>query len=187
MHLFWQRGYDATSVADLVDVAGIGRQSLYGAFGDKRKLFEEAFNLYTRKELRPFLDALEGPGTPGERIRSLFDHIRGLAARNPQHGCLAVRTAAAQNGIDAELARLASAQMGHLEDVLTATLEDAMRAGEAPRGRDARALARTTLAAFHGMAATAAILPDPPALAEDVLQTLEATLLGPDHQVDQTS
>lgn len=187
MRLFWERGYGATSVSDLVDETGIGRQSLYGAFGDKRRLFEEAFALYVRTELEPFRRSLEGPGSPGERVRAMLAHVRELAAREPQHGCMAVRTIASQCGCDPELASFASREMGRLEGLLTTALEQAMAAGESPPGRDARALARTTLATFNGMAALAPALPDPPALAEDVTRTLELLLLGADDATDETS
>src|SRR5271154_2908835 len=46
MRLFWQRGYEATSMQDLVEALGINRASLYGTFGDKAQLFEAAMKRY---------------------------------------------------------------------------------------------------------------------------------------------
>src|SRR5213083_2130783 len=64
MELFWLKGYAATAIADLEEATGLGRQSLYGAFGDKRGLFEQVVEHYEQTVLRPGLhDVLEAPGS----------------------------------------------------------------------------------------------------------------------------
>src|SRR6516164_5100086 len=47
MVIFWEKGYEATSTDDLIDAMGIGRQSMYGAFSDKHKLYLEALEMYS--------------------------------------------------------------------------------------------------------------------------------------------
>ncbi len=178
MNLFWERGYEATSVADLVSAVGIGRQSLYGAFGDKKQLFEEAFALYARNELEPFLVILESREAPARILHQVFDHIRELAARRPQTGCMAVRTAAVQCDCDSEMAMVTREQLKRVETAMSQVLERAIASGDVPTDLEPRALARTILAAFNGMAAVSTILEDPAAMAEDVLATLEAMLFG---------
>ncbi len=73
---FWERGYEATSVADLTQVMGIGAPSLYAAFGDKRSLFEEAVGVYCDRY-----------GSFGERALAEEPTVRGLSgassARRP--------------------------------------------------------------------------------------------------------
>lgn len=49
MDLFWQRGYANTSMKDIVQATGIQPGSLYAAFGDKEKLFQQAFRKYTQE------------------------------------------------------------------------------------------------------------------------------------------
>src|SRR6476646_6673461 len=51
MRLFWVQGYHATSVRDLMKAAGVQKQSLYGAFGDKRSLFLKCLNVYSQQTL----------------------------------------------------------------------------------------------------------------------------------------
>lgn len=48
MHLFWEQGYERTTLRDLTDVMGISAPSLYNAFGDKKALFDEAVAEYAR-------------------------------------------------------------------------------------------------------------------------------------------
>jgi TetR/AcrR family transcriptional repressor of nem operon len=61
LELFQARGYEATSIQDLVDAMGIGRQSLYDTFGDKDALYREALNRYIAEGSRSVLVALESP------------------------------------------------------------------------------------------------------------------------------
>ena len=58
MDLFWQRGYESTSVDDLVEATGINRGSLYGTFGDKRRLFLATIDRYGNLCRRDDLDAV---------------------------------------------------------------------------------------------------------------------------------
>ncbi len=160
MHVFWERGYEATSIADLVEAVGIGRQSLYGAFGDKRRLFEESLALYARTELQGFIDALEGPGSPRRRVQAMLDHIRMLAVREPRNGCLAIRTAASQCGCDTTLATHAAAQTERVVMELAKTLGEAQQAGQLDPGKNAMALARTAVCTLHGMAILAPLKDD---------------------------
>src|SRR5512139_3231149 len=64
MGVFWRKGFDATGVADLEAATGLGRQSLYGAFGDKRALFAQVVDFYFARVLKPGLvDVLDAEGS----------------------------------------------------------------------------------------------------------------------------
>ena len=67
MQVFWRRGYAATSVQDLVDGTGLGRGSLYNAFGSKQGLYEAALRRYHALTAAN-LDLLARPGNARERI-----------------------------------------------------------------------------------------------------------------------
>lgn len=72
VNLFWERGYHATSMQDLVDHLGINRASLYDTFGGKRVLFDQAFEAYQRENqdaLRAYFDQCD---TVVEGIRQMF-------------------------------------------------------------------------------------------------------------------
>src|SRR5690606_20762283 len=73
MRVFWARGYERTSLPELLDAMGIARQSLYHAFGDKRALFLRCLDRYAAEAARPTLERLRAPG---RAIDALLDVVR---------------------------------------------------------------------------------------------------------------
>lgn len=62
MNLFWERGYNATSIEELVQAMGINRASLYSTYGDKRSLFLQAITCYRNKTLTPQIQQMVNSG-----------------------------------------------------------------------------------------------------------------------------
>ena len=95
--VFWQRGYEGTSIQDLVDRMGIHRGSLYCAFGDKHGLFLAALDRYEEVFHSKILDRLAA-GRLGEgarqAIRQVFDDVvRSCASQAGRKGCLMTNSA----------------------------------------------------------------------------------------------
>jgi TetR/AcrR family transcriptional repressor of nem operon len=89
MTVFWDKGYEATTMQDLVKASGLLKGSLYGAFGDKQALYLAALKHYNRTRIQAGIDMLNGEGRPRQKIARLFDNViestkRGLFAG----GCL---------------------------------------------------------------------------------------------------
>ena len=96
MQTFWDRGYEATSMQDLVDSTGINRASLYATYGDKHQLFLAALQRYEDAFLRKSLIEVESRFGPREAIRQLFlSFTNRVAARggNSRSGCFMTNTA----------------------------------------------------------------------------------------------
>ncbi len=96
--LFWDKGYDAASLAELEQATGLNRSSLYNAFGSKRGLFDAAVDDYRDTVIRPRLHGLLG-GPPGRSaLIAYFDGLGSavatLPADSPRRGCLLVNCAA---------------------------------------------------------------------------------------------
>ena len=86
--LFWRRGYDETSIEDLVNATGFNRYALYNKFGGKREIFIAALDAYcgTRRDI--FMQTLGAPGAaPLDAIRKVFEFSIGEAAKR-NAGCL---------------------------------------------------------------------------------------------------
>jgi AcrR family transcriptional regulator len=90
LRVFWAKGFAATSTDDLREAMGIGRQSLYGAFGDKRTLYLEALDTYQRRTNSGHVRRLTQPASPIEGIEAL---LAGLVADDDGEralGCMGV-------------------------------------------------------------------------------------------------
>jgi TetR/AcrR family transcriptional repressor of nem operon len=88
MLLFWKKGYEATGLSELEQATGLGRQSLYGAFGDKRALFLRIVERYFERILKPsVVDVLDAPGSGRANIESIFKQWESVAEAPDFHGC----------------------------------------------------------------------------------------------------
>jgi len=87
--LFWERGYEATSIADLEEHLGLGRQSLYNTFGDKEHLFLKALERYAERGHEMRKELLMRPGAGLAEIRAFFDaNVNLLTEDGHRRGCL---------------------------------------------------------------------------------------------------
>ncbi|MFB4311836.1 TetR/AcrR family transcriptional regulator [Actinomadura sp. GTD37] len=152
LDLFWERGYEATSMADLVDHLGIARASIYGTFGGKRELYLKALERYLQDTDPKIAEALSQPGPVLPAVRALIGRYTDESARDrPRRGCLVVNTAVELAARDADAARLVEASWSFLEASLTSALTRARAQGELSPGKDPRALARLLLVLLQGM------------------------------------
>ena len=91
MTVFWSKGYDATSLPDLLEATGINRGSFYNAFGSKRNLFLLTLLTYDREERRAMLDEIGAMSDPMEAITEVFERmIAHSLADKDFRGCFLV-------------------------------------------------------------------------------------------------
>jgi TetR/AcrR family transcriptional repressor of nem operon len=89
MKVFWDKGYEATSMQDLVAASGLLKGSLYGAFGDKQALYLAALKHYDRTRIQAGIDMLNGEGSARQKIARLFDNVIESTKRGDfAGGCL---------------------------------------------------------------------------------------------------
>lgn len=151
MQVFWQRGYAATSVQDLVDGTGLGRGSLYNAFGSKQGLYEAALRRY-HELTAANLDLLARPGNARERIGRLLDFIADDELREPsRRGCLVANASLEMAGQDEMVAELVRRNFQRLEKALEQILAEGQANGEIDAGRSPRALARFIVTTVQGL------------------------------------
>ena len=156
MLLFWQHGYETTSVSELTQAMGITAPSLYAAFGDKKRLFLEAVNLYARAGPVTAVGLIRQAATARDAAVSLLrTSADAFTARTTPPGCL-LASAAASGSPAAEDVRTAVARTRI--DIETALREKARRDVAANRllaRTDAAALAAFTVAVIQGMSTLA--------------------------------
>ena len=168
--VFWARGYEAASTADLVAAMGIGRQSLYDTFGDKHRLYLRALGRYQERGASSVTAALAGPD-PLVAVVGLVRHLARVPACDRHKGCMLVYAAAERGPADPAVAGLVQDHLAFLHRTVRAALAAAQAAGRIPPGRDLDARARLAVVAMHGAAVLAKAGADPEAIdrAADVL------------------
>ncbi|MET7290616.1 TetR/AcrR family transcriptional regulator [Streptomyces griseoloalbus] len=151
--LFWERGYEATSIGDLTEAMGIRPGSLYAAFGDKKSLFREAVHHYGRSPVGAFMAlALEEEPT----AHGAFDRILREAAviyPDPSHpaGCLIISAATNVTPQDAETEAFLRSLRNENLATFAARLRSAQQTGELPPTADPGSLAAYFAAVIQGM------------------------------------
>jgi TetR/AcrR family transcriptional repressor of nem operon len=149
MHAFWARGYEATSISDLVACMGINRGSLYATFGDKRSLFIQALRHYRAVHLHDWVAALSRAHGPRDTIIAAFDQaIATVVEGGSRDGCLLVNTALELSPHDEEVSEFVSACLIEMEAFFRNTIEHGQAAGEIPARVAPVVMARSLLSLF---------------------------------------
>ncbi|MFI1100315.1 TetR/AcrR family transcriptional regulator [Streptomyces melanogenes] len=163
IRLFWERGYEATSMADLVEHLGIGRASIYATFGNKHELYLKALDRYGEAHSAILFGELCGPGPALPAVRAVVRRFatESTAEKTRLNGCFVTNTAAEVGAHDTAAARRVEHAWEQLETLLHAALERARAQGELPPERDPRALARLFLALMQGMRVMGKVSDDP--------------------------
>ncbi len=143
MELFWRRGYQATSLQDLVDHLGINRQSLYDTFGDKHELFLATLDRYFDVSIYEHLKILNEPGPALGAMRRFFQGLVDLTGTDAaKKGCMVVNSAVELARHDEDARARVAAVFSWVEAAFRKTLVRAQKNGELAAGKDPRALAR---------------------------------------------
>jgi TetR/AcrR family transcriptional repressor of nem operon len=173
LELFWERGYEATSMADLVEHLGVARASIYSTFGGKHELYLKAFDRYLQNADPDIVAALSQPGPALPAVRALiWRYAHESIADERRRGCLVVNTAVELAPHDRAAARRVEASWQTLEVALTSALTRAQAQGELAEERDPRALARFLLTVMQGMRVLAKGESDPARLRAAAEQSL---------------
>ena len=155
IEVFWQRGYEATSIQELVDRMGILRGSLYCAFGDKHGLFLAALDRYEEVVHSKILERLADGSLRGrarQAIRHVFhDIVRSCAGQAGRKGCLMTNSAVGLAPRDRDTAARVDANLFRLEKALCTAVRTAQADGELSSKHDARALARFLASSLQGL------------------------------------
>jgi len=152
MRLFWAQGYEATGMAELLQTMGIGRQSLYDTFGDKRTLFLEVMDHYFRDRIAPNLALLRAPGSPLGNLHHMLSSLGAQMQRDGFNGCLVGNCSAETARTDPELRKRVASYFGAIEDAYCEVLTAASEAGEIAGHLDPRSLAKLLMNTTQGMA-----------------------------------
>jgi TetR/AcrR family transcriptional repressor of nem operon len=156
---FWLGGYAGTSVDDLTAATGLGKGSLYGAFGDKHSLFLRTLDGYCEAALQAAREQLRGPVQGAyQRIADFVHALAALNTADTEHrGCLMAKSAAELAGTDDVVREKVGHTLDGIHAELARAIADAQREGTVTRGADGDTdpdeLASMLLAVLRGMEA----------------------------------
>lgn len=152
MDVFWSNGYEATSAQELVECTGLGRGSLYNAFGNKQGLYHEALKRYQEQGILAQSQILNGSGTVRERLRSLMLWgIEGDLDPIKRRGCMALFAALERSSKDPVVLQISRVYVNRLEQVLCHLFAVGQRNSEVSSERPPLLLARAFLSSYYGL------------------------------------
>jgi TetR/AcrR family transcriptional repressor of nem operon len=152
MDVFWRKGYAGTTPADLTEALGIGKGSLYNAFGSKHALFEQALRRYRDGQEAAMVEFLGGAEPVKDRVRNALRTLATMDLADPdRRGCLAVNTAAELGDTDEIAADLVRRMLDRTEQAFRDVIDEGQRSGEIEPGRDPAELASLLLNTVVGM------------------------------------
>ena len=151
MQVFWHKGYEATSMEDLLTAMDLNRGSLYDTFGDKRTLFLKVMDRYCTTFVGPKFSLLDQPGPALPTLRRFVgDMIDGGLADPQRRGCLIANTVMELSPHEKEIAITLRQVLKMVEDTFFNVLARAKQQGELKDDKDPRALARFLATMMQG-------------------------------------
>jgi TetR/AcrR family transcriptional repressor of nem operon len=151
--LFSSKGYSETSMEDIVQTTGVSRYGLYGTFGHKRELFEQALEQYAEgMGKQSFLRLLE-PGASLDHIRAIFDErVTDMFCGEENKGCLFIHTAMELAPQDEELRGVLQRFMKRMSKAFAIGLDSAKGRGEIAKDIDVDAAGELLTSTMFGLA-----------------------------------
>lgn len=143
---FWKKGYEGTTMSDLVEGMGINKGSLYNAFGSKKALFDRALMRYDSLNRRAMITQLSQLGDPIGAIGQLFDGlIAETEADEQKKGCLLVNTALELPNHPDDVKEMVTGALGEFEDFFRQMTVQGKEAGQIPEAVHADETAKALL------------------------------------------
>lgn len=155
MMLFWEHGYEATSLKDLTSALGVPPSSIYSAFGDKKGLFLEAVDHYLSGPATSEAIIAQAATAREAALSLLRAAATGFTGTDTPPGCLLASSAISCSQAAAEVKDELARRRRAIESMLKRRIVLAIRTGEIPEKSDADALASHTMAVIQGMSTLA--------------------------------
>ena len=158
LNVFWERGYGATTPAELLDAIGVGKGSFYNAFGSKHALFAQALRRYGDDRVAGLSRWFADSGPVRQRIKGYLERLAAPEnEKTLRRGCFAANTAAELGRRDRVATKIVRGTFERMESVLEATLVEGQKRGELDGALDPKAVASLLLAALIGITVLAKV------------------------------
>jgi TetR/AcrR family transcriptional repressor of nem operon len=169
--IFWHKGYNGTSMQDLVDGLGISRSSLYDTYGDKHTLYLKALDSYRQSAAIELDKIISGTSSAKNALQQIMEWIINNLLNDKQHkGCFMVNAKVEVAANDPEVNTIVCRSEQQVEDAFYKTIKAGQDKGEITNKQDAHALARFIVNTVNGMRVSAKSKPNK-SFFEDIIST----------------
>lgn len=169
--LFWNKGYNGTSMQELVDHLGISRSSLYDTYGDKHSLYLKALEYYQQVSGNQMCGLVNQAGSAKEAIKKLLEYMITQMLGDAEHkGCFMVNAEVEVANHDAEVKDIICRNEQQLADIFFNLVQKGQQNGEITQKQDTRALTYFILNSIKGMRVSAKSTTDRHYF-DDIIQT----------------
>ncbi len=152
MQAFWDKGYNVTSMSDLVNVTDLRPGSIYAAFDSKEGLFLATLDHYAERSVTKIERALTETVSPLEGIRNFFRKLgRETAGQHANRSCLLVNTVLEMARQNETVQKRLNRHLGTIEALFLHALESAQTKGELSPNKDPKALAAFLMTSIWGL------------------------------------
>jgi TetR/AcrR family transcriptional repressor of nem operon len=171
--VFSEKGYNGTSMDDLVQATGLSRSSIYDTLGDKHGLFLKSLNQYRCSQTADLEKQCAKSDSPKKKIRAIFDYtIREITADKDRNGCLMINVNMELSAVDKDVAAVSLTNMEELEQTFSSLVKEGQAKGEISKKFTPKALGRHLYSSLMGLRVSGMSRPDADALREIVKLTL---------------
>lgn len=146
-NLFWEKGYHATSMQDIVDTLGLNKSSIYDSFGSKHELFINCLLHYSAFKLNQYQQAGQSVSSPFKALEKTIKDVVAATLKD-NRSCMIVRTIFELAPADAAVRELIIEKGKELEKVLYDLIVKAQEQGEIKSSIQPRIAARYILSTF---------------------------------------
>ncbi|UII81241.1 TetR/AcrR family transcriptional regulator [Flagellimonas sp. CMM7] len=162
MELFWEKGFHATSMQNLVSYLGINRASLYDTFGGKEELFNKAFEQYRSVTGNTLKAIFDKEGSVREGLKKLFDNaIDEAITDEARKGCFVVNTTTELIPGDKAIHQVLSDNKANVEALFINYIQKGINSGEFDTSKNAESIGLMLFALFSGLRVLAKVDSNP--------------------------
>lgn len=151
MYLFWKKGYDATSISDLIETMAISRSTLYDSFGNKEELFKLVLEHYKNYGYRKRNLLFSGIDTKASLKSFFYEHIEECYSDDIPKSCIITNSSLLIGNIDPSIEEILLNDFNELEKVFKQVIEEGKKKGEISQEANAELVSYSLLSLNHSI------------------------------------
>lgn len=151
MYLFWKKGYDATSISDLIETMAISRSTLYDSFGNKEELFKLVLEHYKNYGYRKRNLLFSGIDTKASLKSFFYEHIEECYSDDIPKSCIITNSSLLIGNIDPSIEEILLNDFNELEKVFKQVIEEGKKKGKISQEANAELVSYSLLSLNHSI------------------------------------